>query len=83
MKKEKGITTVEILVIITIALALAGIIGGSIMGVNRGDYSDATEFVVDPVRDNAVSQRRIANELKRQNDLMERQLEIQESQQRR
>lgn len=74
--KKTGFTLIDNLVCLTIFLCVIGLIGGVV--TRSKDINAADEEEISPWSsveyENAKSQRKIANELKRQNDLMERQL---------
>ena len=76
--KLKGFTLVELLVVIVIMAACAGILVGVVRGISSGEEVDYS--FIDPQVETARSQRRMVDEMSRQNDLMQRRLELLESQ---
>lgn len=74
--KNKGFTLIELLVsviiftvIITLIMSAVKVVGDDIVTENAMQY--------DPAIESAEAQKKIASELERQNDLMERQLNMQ------
>lgn len=76
--KTKGFTFIELLVTIVIIAALSGLVVGTYNQQSSGEWYEYIS--IDPRRDAAVSQRRIADEMTRQNDMMQRRLELLEQQ---
>lgn len=76
--KSKGFTLIELLVVIII-VAVFAVIAGSIYTIgSSGEDADYSFF--SPEIESARSQRRMADEMQRQNDLMQQRLELLESQ---
>ena len=78
--KNKGFTLIELLVVVVIIAAIVALIFGGIRTCSDGEASDMPLFYA-PEFENAKSQRKMADEMQRQNDLLERQLNMQESNQ--
>lgn len=76
--KRKGFTLLELLVVLVILTAVAGITVGLIKGTSYDEDADMSMWA--PEVETARSQRRMADELARQNDLMQRRIELLESQ---
>lgn len=76
--KSKGFTLPELLVVIVIMLVIGGIATCIYKGVTSGE--DVNFTFINPVVETARSQRRMADEMTRQNDIMQRRLELLESQ---
>ena len=77
--KTKGFTLIELLVTLVIISVIAtitfSIVRTSVSGDDDVDYS-----FINPQLENARSQRRMAEEMQRQNDLLQRRLELLEQQ---
>lgn len=80
--KNKGFTLIELLVVITIVAAVAMLVFGIVHGVNNSEEydSDVDYTYFAPEIETARSQRRMAEEMQRQNDLLQRRLELLEEQ---
>lgn len=71
---KKGLTLLEVLIVLTIAIIT---ITFFIKVINRNEYDGGyDDWFVDPAYQNMRSQRKMADELQRQNDLKERELEM-------
>jgi hypothetical protein len=75
MKHLPGFTLVEGLVLSVIAVIVASIVYVAVTESESSDFG----FMVAPEYESARSQRQIADEMKRANDLLERQLEQREN----
>jgi prepilin-type N-terminal cleavage/methylation domain-containing protein len=77
--KTKGFTLIELLVTLVIVSVIAtitfSIVRTSVSGDDDVDYS-----FINPELETARSQRRMAEEMQRQNDLLQRRLELLEQQ---
>lgn len=71
---KKGLTLVELLVIVTILIIVIAFITQALNYSGGDEYAD--DWFVAPEIQNMRSQRKIADELQRQNDLRERELEL-------
>ena len=78
--KTKGFTLVELLVVIVIMASVIALIFGGVRSCADSNGDDMPLFYA-PEFENAKSQRKIADEMQRQNDLLERQLNMQENSQ--
>lgn len=79
--KHKGFTLVELLVVIVIFAAVAGIIAGAVNGFNNASVDGEPDYsYVAPEVETARAQRRMADEMQRQNELMQRRIELLEQQ---
>jgi prepilin-type N-terminal cleavage/methylation domain-containing protein len=75
--KNKGFTLIELLIVLVIMGAIGLMIFGGVRACSDGG-EDAMQWLA-PEFENAKSQRKIADELQRQNDLMERQMNMQKT----
>jgi prepilin-type N-terminal cleavage/methylation domain-containing protein len=76
--KPKGFTLIELLTTLVIVAVVAVLIAGFYSGISSDE--DVDYSFIHPQLETARSQRRMADELTRQNDLMERHMELLESQ---
>lgn len=74
---KKGFTLIEWLATTTIAIIIIAIVVGVMSGTYNEDDFDFSR--IDPQYESARNSRKIAEQLQRQNDLMERQLEQQKN----
>jgi prepilin-type N-terminal cleavage/methylation domain-containing protein len=72
---KKAFTLIELLVVVVILVVIGSIIIGAFSGVSSED-DEGYEWYVSPEIQNMRSQRKMADELERQNDLRERELEL-------
>lgn len=72
--KNKGFTLIELLVVLVIMGALGALVFGGLRACS--ETGDPMIWIA-PEYENARSQRKMADELQRQNDLMERQMNMQ------
>lgn len=82
MKKKNGFTMFEVLVTGVIVTIFAAMIAGAFRWQTLNEDTDGNSpmFFVSPEIENARSQRKIAEELAKQNRLIERRLELLEAQ---
>lgn len=76
----KNFTLVELLVVIVITLAFGGLLYTFVSSAQSGDSDYADYSFINPQVETARSQRRIAEEMQRQNDLLQRRLDLLERQ---
>lgn len=74
---KKGFTLIELLATVTILIVIIAIVVG-IMGSNYNEDNFDYSYL-NPQYESAKNSRKIAEQLERQNDLMERQLEQQKN----
>lgn len=78
---KSGLTLVETLIGLVTALALLSLIYSFVQSASSN--SDGVDYIfINPQVETARSQRRIAEEMRRQNDLLQRRLELLEEQNR-
>jgi Tfp pilus assembly protein PilE len=73
---KKGLTLIEAFIAVLIALALACFIWAFYISASARNYEDVDYSLINPQIETARSQRRIAEEMQRQNDLLQRRLEL-------
>jgi type II secretory pathway pseudopilin PulG len=79
MKKRRGFTLIELIVCVFVLIIVAILVLGAMN--SRSSDNDSTDMsFLAPEVENARSQRRMADELARQNDLMQRRIELLEEQ---
>lgn len=78
--KTKGFTIVELLVVGVIIMTIGVLVFSFVKGIGYEDQ-DFDMSIIAPEVESARSSRRMAEELARQNDLLERRLELLEQQQ--
>jgi hypothetical protein len=78
--KNNGFTLLELIVSIVIFIVIISLITSAVKVVGD-DIATEDAMQYDPVVESAEAQKKIASEMERQNDLMERQLKIQEANQ--
>jgi len=74
---KKGLTTVELCVVTVIILVLLAMVFSFMSTCESGREMDYT--FINPQLETAIQQRKIAGELKRQNDLMEERMNQQKA----
>jgi prepilin-type N-terminal cleavage/methylation domain-containing protein len=76
----KNFTLVELLVVLAITLVFGGLLYTFVSSAQSGDSDYADYSFINPQVETARSQRRMVEEMQRQNDLLQRRLDLLERQ---
>ncbi len=76
----KHFTVVELLVVLVIILVFGSLVYTFVSSAQSGNSADVDYSLINPQVETARSQRRIAEEMQRQNDLIQRRLDLLERQ---